>query len=75
MGYGRDRVMAIMRYALDYLGLERLDSDIISYNEASHATTIMLWLRTPDTGIDKALSLGEPSTPSAPPLLEGRYPL
>ena len=37
MGYGRDTVMAIMRYAFDELGLERLDTDIISYNEASLA--------------------------------------
>lgn len=34
-GYGTDTVMAIMRYAFDYLGLERLDTDIIEYNEAS----------------------------------------
>jgi RimJ/RimL family protein N-acetyltransferase len=34
-GYGRDTVMAIMRYAFDELGLERLHSDIIAYNEAS----------------------------------------
>lgn len=34
-GYGRDTVTAIMRYAFDELHLERLDSDIIEYNEAS----------------------------------------
>jgi RimJ/RimL family protein N-acetyltransferase len=34
-GYGRDTVMAMMRYAFDELGLERLDTDIIEYNEAS----------------------------------------
>jgi RimJ/RimL family protein N-acetyltransferase len=34
-GYGRDTVMAIMRYAFDELHLERLDGDIIEYNEAS----------------------------------------
>lgn len=35
-GYGRDVVMAAMRYAFDELGLERLDGDIIEFNEASH---------------------------------------
>ena len=35
-GFGRDTVMAIMRYAFDELGLERLDGDIIEYNEASY---------------------------------------
>jgi RimJ/RimL family protein N-acetyltransferase len=34
-GYGRDTVMAVMRYAFDEFGLERLDGDIIEYNEAS----------------------------------------
>jgi RimJ/RimL family protein N-acetyltransferase len=34
-GYGRDTVMAVMRYAFDELGLERLHTDIIAYNEAS----------------------------------------
>jgi RimJ/RimL family protein N-acetyltransferase len=34
-GYGRDTVMAMMRYAFDELGLERLHSDVIAYNEAS----------------------------------------
>jgi RimJ/RimL family protein N-acetyltransferase len=34
-GYGRDTVMALMRYAFDELGLERLHTDIIAYNEAS----------------------------------------
>ncbi len=34
-GYGRDTVMAVMRYAFEELGLERLDGDIIEYNEAS----------------------------------------
>jgi len=35
-GYGTDTVMAIMRYAFEELGLERLDTSIIEYNEASH---------------------------------------
>ena len=35
-GYGLDTVMAVMRYAFDELGLERLDGDIIEYNEASY---------------------------------------
>jgi RimJ/RimL family protein N-acetyltransferase len=34
-GYGRDTVMALMRYALDELGLERLDGNIIEFNQAS----------------------------------------
>jgi RimJ/RimL family protein N-acetyltransferase len=34
-GYGQDTVMAVMRYAFDELGLERLDTDIIEFNEAS----------------------------------------
>ena len=34
-GYGFDTVMAVMRYAFDELGLHRLDTDIIAYNEAS----------------------------------------
>ena len=34
-GFGQDTVMAIMRYAFDELGLERLDSDIIEFNIAS----------------------------------------
>lgn len=36
-GYGRDTVMAVMRYAFDELGLWRLDGDIIEDNAASHA--------------------------------------
>ncbi|HEX8569287.1 MAG TPA: GNAT family protein [Caulobacteraceae bacterium] len=35
-GYGLDTVMTVMRYAFDELHLERLDGDIIEYNEASH---------------------------------------
>lgn len=35
-GYGRDTVMAVMRYAFDELRLERLDGDIIDYNQASY---------------------------------------
>lgn len=35
-GHGRDTVMAVMRYAFDELGLERLDGDIIEFNAASH---------------------------------------
>jgi RimJ/RimL family protein N-acetyltransferase len=34
-GYGVDTIKAIMRYAFDELGLHRLDTDIIAYNEAS----------------------------------------
>jgi RimJ/RimL family protein N-acetyltransferase len=34
-GYALDCVMAIMRYAFDELGLERLDGDMISSNERS----------------------------------------
>ena len=34
-GYGVDTVMAIMRYAFDELGLERLDGSMIEYNTAS----------------------------------------
>jgi RimJ/RimL family protein N-acetyltransferase len=34
-GYGVDIVMAIMRYAFEELGLERLDGSMIEYNEAS----------------------------------------
>lgn len=34
-GYGTDTVMAIMRYAFEELGLERLDGSILEYNEAS----------------------------------------
>jgi RimJ/RimL family protein N-acetyltransferase len=35
-GFARDTVMAIMRYAFDELGLERLESDIIEFNAASY---------------------------------------
>lgn len=35
MGYGQDTVMAIMKYAFEELGLQRLDSSIIEYNEVS----------------------------------------
>lgn len=34
-GYGLDTVMAMMRYAFDELGLQRLDSDIIATNTRS----------------------------------------
>jgi RimJ/RimL family protein N-acetyltransferase len=34
-GYGVDTIMAMMRYAFDELGLQRLDSTIIEYNAAS----------------------------------------
>ncbi len=34
-GYGVDTIMAMMRYAFDELGLERLDSTIIEYNSSS----------------------------------------
>ena len=36
-GYGVDTIMAISRYAFEELGLMRLDSTIISNNEASIA--------------------------------------
>jgi len=36
-GYGTDTVMAIARYAFEELGLNRLDTTIISYNETSIA--------------------------------------
>ena len=36
-GYGKDAVMATMRYAFDELHLERLDGQMIEYNEASIA--------------------------------------
>ncbi len=34
-GYGTDAVMATMRYAFEELGLERLDGEIVEFNEAS----------------------------------------
>ena len=34
-GYGVDTVMAIMKYAFEELGLNRLDGSIIEYNKAS----------------------------------------
>ena len=34
-GFGVDTVMAIMRYAFDELGLQRLDGSMIEYNQAS----------------------------------------
>ncbi len=34
-GYGSDTVMALMRYAFEDLGLERLDGSMIEYNSAS----------------------------------------
>lgn len=34
-GYGVDTVMAIMKYAFEELGLNRLDGSMIEYNEAS----------------------------------------
>ena len=36
-GLGVDTIMAVMRYAFDELGLARLDTDIIEYNEPSLA--------------------------------------
>lgn len=36
-GFGREIVTALMTYAFDELGLVRLDTDIIEYNEASLA--------------------------------------
>ncbi|MBK8226869.1 MAG: GNAT family N-acetyltransferase [Flavobacteriales bacterium] len=35
LGYGSDTVMAVMRYAFEELGLERLDGSMIEYNSAS----------------------------------------
>lgn len=40
-GYGTDTIMTIMRYAFDELGLERLDTTIIEYNEASLHTYLI----------------------------------
>jgi RimJ/RimL family protein N-acetyltransferase len=37
MGYGTEIVLALMNYAFNELGLVRLDTDIIEYNEASLA--------------------------------------
>lgn len=34
-GHGIDALMALMRYAFDELGLDRLDTDIIEFNAAS----------------------------------------
>lgn len=34
-GYAVDTVMAVMRYAFDELGFQRLDGDLIAYNKAS----------------------------------------
>jgi RimJ/RimL family protein N-acetyltransferase len=34
-GLGVDTIMAVMRYAFDELGMARLDTDIIEYNEVS----------------------------------------
>lgn len=34
-GYGTDAVMATMRYAFEELGLERLDGEIVEFNEPS----------------------------------------
>jgi len=34
-GYGIDTVMTTMRYAFDEMGLERLDGQMIEYNEPS----------------------------------------
>lgn len=34
-GYGKDAVMAVMRYAFDELNLNRIDTDIIEHNVAS----------------------------------------
>ncbi len=36
-GYGTDTIMAVMRYAFDELGLERLDGSMIEYNKISLA--------------------------------------
>ncbi|WP_417533264.1 GNAT family N-acetyltransferase [Marinobacterium stanieri] len=34
-GFAQDAVMALMRYAFDELGLQRLDGDMIAYNKPS----------------------------------------
>lgn len=34
-GYGQDTVMAVMKYAFEELGLQRLDGSMIEYNKAS----------------------------------------
>jgi len=34
-GYGTDTIMAVMRYAFEELGLQRLDGSMIEYNQAS----------------------------------------
>jgi RimJ/RimL family protein N-acetyltransferase len=39
-GYGTDTIMAVMRYAFEELGLERLDGSMIEYNEASLAVYV-----------------------------------
>ena len=36
-GYGKDTIMAVMRYAFEELGLKRLDGSMIEYNKASLA--------------------------------------
>ena len=36
-GYGKDTIMAVMRYAFEELGLQRLDGSMIEYNKASLA--------------------------------------
>ena len=36
IGYGTDTLLTIMRYAFDELNLERLDGQIIEYNEISY---------------------------------------
>jgi RimJ/RimL family protein N-acetyltransferase len=39
-GFGTDTYMTVIRYAFDELGLHRLESDIIEYNEASAALLV-----------------------------------
>lgn len=39
-GYGTDTIMAVMRYAFEELGLERLDGSMIEYNTVSLAVYI-----------------------------------
>ena len=39
-GFGTDTYITLMRYAFDELGLHRLESDIIGYNEASSALLV-----------------------------------
>ena len=39
-GYGKDTIMAVMRYAFEELGLQRLDGSMIEYNKPSLAVYV-----------------------------------